>query len=269
MAIVRLADITHPQANQYGGKAASLAKMLAAGFDVPAGFVVDVNSYLDVSPEFEGQVLQAFDDLGAEHVAVRSSAIAEDGAEAAWAGQLDTYLNVTRPTLIHDIQRCWTSLRSDRAEAYAEANNVDLKQQKVAVIVQAMVQSDVAGVAFSTHPVTLDDEVVVIEAGYGLGEAVVAGQITPDNYVVNKVSLEITEKHISNQTKELVKIGDRTGWQTLHQGKQQKLTDEQIKQLTTCVIKLEEEWDRPVDVEWMLCKGKLFPNQCRPITTLT
>src|SRR5690348_7737845 len=123
-----------------GGKGSALAKMLQAGFRVPIGFVVSAAAKT-MNKSLEEKVLAAFDELGAKKVAVRSSAIAEDGAKDAWAGQMDTYLNIGRDGLIEAIEKCWRSSESERAKAYAEEKG--LAAGRVAVVVQAMIDGDI------------------------------------------------------------------------------------------------------------------------------
>ncbi len=267
MSIVRFEDVNEANPGLHGGKGASLAKMVRAGFVVPPGFIIDANSYRKLDDKLKGEILAAFDELGTKYVAVRSSAIAEDGMSAAWAGQLETYLNTTRDELTGRVEDCWNSLSSERAKAYADENNVDLVSQKVAVVVQAMAQSDVSGVAFSAHPITQSREQVVIEAAYGLGEAVVSGQVTPDTYIVNKSSGE-AEKHLAKQTRKLSMVEGETDWWAVEDGDAQKLSDEHIKELTEAVVNLEKFYKFAVDVEWLVKDGTIYITQSRPITTL-
>jgi phosphoenolpyruvate synthase/pyruvate phosphate dikinase len=213
-----------------------------------------------------------FQELDAELVAVRSSATAEDAAGNAWAGQLETYLNTDKSTLLENVKRCWASLYSPRAICY----HIDSKQKcekiSVAVVVQKMVESTVSGVAFSVHPVTENANNIVIEAGIGLGEAVVSGAITPDNYVIEKDSQKIVEKFTSKQNKAIYRLSNgQTGWQAVpkHQRNQQKLTDPQIMELSQMVIKIEKQFGFPSDIEWALLNNAFFILQCRPITTLS
>jgi phosphoenolpyruvate synthase/pyruvate phosphate dikinase len=250
-----------------GGKAQSLGNLLRNNIKSQDGFVITTANFGNMSKELEQQILENFDKLGAEHVAVRSSATSEDSKEAAWAGQLDTFLNVRRDELIEAVQKIWAGLNSDRARAYAKAKNI--KSGKIAVIVQPMLQSEVAGIAFSVHPVTQNQNQIVIEAGLGLGEAVVSGEITPDNYIVGKKSGEILEKHITNQAKKLVQgKSGRNEWRQINYSSQ-KLTDEKIKELTRMVLKVEELYTFPVDIEWLMKDGVLFIMQARPITNLS
>jgi phosphoenolpyruvate synthase/pyruvate phosphate dikinase len=251
-----------------GGKAAALAKMMQAGFNVPEGFVLPAMSSLAALPALQEQLLARFDQLGAIYVAVRSSALNEDGLNATWAGQLDTFLNTDRNTLIQNIERCQASASSVRAQSYAEQQS--LVASPVAVIVQRMIQSDVSGVAFSVQPVTREPNQIVIEAGLGLGEAIVSGEVTPDMYIVTKSSQEIVQVLVSQQIKKLVLNDGVTSWQDAgDSGQVQKLTDEQIRSLAAVVVQLEIFFGYPVDVEWALYENKFYILQSRPITTLT
>ena len=249
-----------------GGKAKALGQLLQDGFRVPDGYVVTTEVKV-IDGETEVEILDKFDRLMSKYVAVRSSAVAEDGKKDAWAGQLDTFLNVKRVDLVEKIRLCQESANSERAKSYAHQKG--LKTDDVAVIVQEMVQSDVSGIAFSTNPITKNGEQVVIEAGFGLNEPIVSGEITPDTYVISKASGEIIQKHIADQTKKLAR-GDNgnNSWQTVENGKDQKLSDSQIKELLEVVKKLEKFFEFPVDVEWTIANNELFILQSRPITTL-
>lgn len=213
-----------------------------------------------------------FQKLNAEFVAVRSSATAEDNASNAWAGQLETYLNTDKKHLLLNVKRCWASLFSPRAICYRlDCQQMDEKIS-VAVVVQKMVESAVSGVAFSVHPVTEDRNNIVIEAGLGLGEAVVSGAITPDNYVIRKDTLAIEKKRVSKQNKAIYRLNTgETGWQAvpLNQIKRQKLADAKIIELSRLVIKIEQHFGFPCDIEWGLIDNAFFILQCRPITTLS
>lgn len=250
-----------------GGKAYALAKMIQAGFNVPRGFVIS-SACPAMTPELQKNILNHFYDLHAKFVAVRSSAVNEDGQAAAWAGQLDTFLNTSENNLVHHIELCWKSTHSPRAQSYAVQKNVE--SGKVGVIVQKMIQSEVSGVAFSVHPVSQDTTKIIIEAGLGLGEAIVSGEITPDAYTVHKSDDTIIDKRLAPQTKKLVinTLGE-TVWEGLGTGMSlQKLSDRHIVQLSAIVRQLEVFFSYPVDVEWALCHNKLYVLQCRPITGL-
>ena len=257
------ADVTH-----VGGKAYALGKMLRVGFIIPNGFVVSANSSNAMTPVLSDVILSAFDKLGTEFVAVRSSAVNEDGIDAAWAGQLDTFLNCTRENLIQSVKDCWESASNARAQSYAQQKGIEAT--KVAVMVQAMVESEVSGVSFSAHPVSGDTTQMVIEAGLGLGEAVVSGQITPDTYILDKKKEQLIEKHIALQKKKLARSdAGTTVWLDVGvEGSAPKLSDEQIIKLCKLTEKLEEFFGYPVDVEWALSNDTIYILQTRPITTL-
>lgn len=247
-----------------GGKAAALATLLRQGFKVPPGFVITAHADLGAA-KTQVALLKAFDSLGTDHVAVRSSAVNEDGASAAWAGQLDTFLNVTRDELIASVKKCRQSMDSKRAKAYASEKGIS--SGKVAVLVQAMVDSEVSGVAFSVHPVSNNRQEMVIEAVLGLGEALVSGHITPDTYIVAKTG-EVKECHVANQTKQSVRGIGGTTWAAIKDGARQKLDDRSIVKLAKQVVKLEKFFGFPVDVEWGWVNKQLYILQSRPITTL-
>jgi phosphoenolpyruvate synthase/pyruvate phosphate dikinase len=259
MTLLDLADTREP--NVVGGKAAALGALVRAGFRVPAGFVATAGA--------ENQaVLARFDALDCEFVAVRSSAVNEDGTGATWAGQLDTFLYVDRSRLLGAIRRCQTSAHSVRAQAYAAQRNQI--SGNVAVLVQQMVASEVSGVAFSVHPVTQRPEHVLVEAGLGLGEAVVSGEITPDNYTVDKTSGQLLDHLVAVQQKQLVQApSGGTTWQKLTPpNAKPKLSPNQLAEIATTAGKIEQLFGFPVDVEWVYAESKLYILQSRAITTL-
>src|SRR3989338_8244170 len=149
------------------------------------------------------EILSSFAELKTEFVAVRSSATAEDSSAAAWAGQLDTFLNTTKANLLENVKKCWASLFTPRAIFYRFEKELHKQKISVAVVVQKMVDSEISGIAFSVHPVTQVDNQIIIEAGYGLGEAIVSGQITPDSYVVEKNEEIILDINVVEQNKML------------------------------------------------------------------
>ncbi len=222
--------------------------------------------------EIVREIKELFKKMGASFVAVRSSATAEDSSTAAWAGQLETYLNTTEENLIENIKKCWASLFTPRAIFYRFEKDLHKQRISVAVVVQKMIQSDVSGIAFSVHPVTEDRNQLIIEAGYGLGEAIVSGSITPDSYVAEKEPLKILDKNVYAQEKSLVKSEEGgTEWKEVAQAdvEKQKLTDNQVLELTKIIINIEDHYGFPVDVEWALENGKFYLTQSRPITTLS
>lgn len=205
------------------------------------------------------------------YVAVRSSATAEDSSQASWAGELETYLNTNQTTLLKHVKDCWSSLFTPRAIFYRHEKKMHKAKVSVAVVVQAMVQSEIAGIAFTVHPVTKDKKQMIIEAGYGLGEAVVSGQITPDSYVIDKSAFTILDINVAEQARYLVqKTGGGNVWKNLTkaQGSKQKLTGRQIIELAKICLNIERHYKFPCDIEWAYAKGKFYITQSRPITTL-
>ncbi|PIY92640.1 MAG: hypothetical protein CO030_01210 [Candidatus Magasanikbacteria bacterium CG_4_9_14_0_2_um_filter_42_11] len=227
--------------------------------------------------DIASEILLAFDELGFEFVAVRSSATAEDSSIASWAGELDTFLNTKREHVLEKIKECWSSLFTPRAIFYRYEKNLHDAYVGVAVVIQQMVQSEISGITFTVHPVTQDDNQMIIEAGYGLGEAIVSGQVTPDSYIVSKVDMMIEDIHIGGQKKKLVKSGTgsmglETGineWIELsEEGQKQKLSGKQIIELAELCMIVEKHYGFPCDIEWAFADGVFYITQSRPITTL-
>ena len=216
------------------------------------------------------EIQKEFKKINAKFVAVRSSATSEDSSSAAWAGQLETYLNTTQKDLLLNVKKCWASLFTPRAIFYRFEKGLQKEFISVAVVVQKMVQSEISGIAFSVHPVTQDYNQMIIEAGYGLGEAIVSGSVTPDSYVVKKNEMEIDDVNISKQEKMLAKTAKGNEWVEIPTSNQekQKLKDEEILELSRLIKKIELHYGFPCDIEWAKEGNKLYITQSRPITTL-
>ncbi len=226
----------------------------------------------EISKKLSKDILSYFKKLKTKFVAVRSSATSEDSASVAWAGQLDTYLNTTEKNILFNVKRCWGSLFTSRAIFYRFEKNLQNKYISVAVVIQKMVNSEKSGIAFSVHPVTEDYNQLIIEAGYGLGEAIVSGAITPDSYIVSKKPLKILEQNISEQSKAMYRcLKKGTKWKELTKklGGSQVLSKSQILSLSNLIKKIENHYGFPVDIEWAIEKNKIYITQSRPITTLT
>lgn len=224
----------------------------------------------EMPTDIVSEVQKFFKELSAKYVAVRSSATAEDSSAAAWAGQLDSYLNTTEETLLKNVKKCWASLFTPRAIYYRFEKSLHKQKISVAVVVQKMIQSEMSGIAFSVHPVTQNRNQIIIEAGFGLGEAVVSGSITPDSYVIEKNSQKILDKNISVQTRALVRSETENVWIDLpkEKGGQQVLTDNEIIELGNLIKQIENHYGFPVDIEWAKENDQFFIVQSRPITTL-
>lgn len=203
-------------------------------------------------------------------VAVRSSATAEDLPEASFAGQQETYLNIQgSDEVVNAVQRCWASLFTARAVYYRKKQGFDTEKVGLCAVVQKMVNSEVSGIMFTADP-TGDLEKIIIEAGYGLGETIVSGSITPDNYVVSKKEMKLESKKINKQEWMLVKEGKENARVNLGEGKarSQKLIDQKVLELATIGQKIEDHYKKPMDIEWAMENEILYIVQARPITTL-
>jgi pyruvate,water dikinase len=224
------------------------------------------------SKEIEKEVLSAIKQLGTSPVAVRSSATSEDSKSDAWAGQLDTFLYVTSEgDILEKIKRCWASLFNKRALFYRIAKNLIDKEISVAVVIQKMVNSEKSGIAFSLNPISNNKKEIIIDAGYGLGQAIVSGQITPDNYIVSK-DLNIKEKTKGKQEKALFRKENDSGtsWKDLSSKDKEDfvLSKDQILELSKIILNLEKDFGYPVDVEWAIEDNKIYITQCRAITSI-
>jgi len=300
-----------------GGKGANLGELTKAGIPVPPGFIVTTVGYFNfleeaglreemgnilepLNPDDSEQLLQistkikdaitsaempqdiadeireAYKKLGGL-VAVRSSATAEDLPDASFAGQQSTFLNIQgEDNVVVAVQECWASLFEPRAMFYRNEHGIDHMQVGIAVPVQRMVQSEAAGVLFTMEPVTNESK-ITIEAVYGLGEAVVSGEMTPDHYLVDKERFTILEKQIVEQDWQLVKRSesdsDIDGTNVKlpvsdELRKEQKLSDDEIISLAKLGAKIEDHYQFPQDIEWAKEGGELYVVQTRPITTL-
>lgn len=232
-------------------------KVLILGAEIPQDIACEIQKF--------------FKKLNSKFVAVRSSATAEDSASAAWAGQLESYLNTTEENLLENVRKCWASLFTPRAIFYRFEKRLNSQKISVAVVVQKMIDSEVSGVTFSVHPVTQDKNQLIIEASFGLGEAIVSGQITPDSYVIEKEPRRIIDKNVQVQNRGLYRSGKGGNeWRDIpkEQGEKQVLSDKEILELSQIIIQIENHYGFPVDIEWAKEKGKFYIIQSRPITTL-
>ncbi len=227
----------------------------------------------EMPPEIIKEIKEAYVKLGGFPVAVRSSATAEDLPDASFAGQQATYLNMQTPAqVVEAVQKCYASLFEARAIYYRSVNKFDHMKVGIAVPVQLMVQSDVSGIMFTVDPVTQDQNRLVIEAGYGLGEAIVSGSVTPDRYLIDKQNLTIVDKEINTQEWKIVrnaKGGDKhVNVDKELQSAPKIMYDDTILELAKLGLEIERHYGKPQDTEWALENGKVYFVQSRPITTL-
>ncbi|KAB7514808.1 phosphoenolpyruvate synthase [Halosegnis rubeus] len=218
-------------------------------------------------------MLDAYADLddGDAFVAVRSSATAEDLPDASFAGQQETFLNIQGEKLIQRVKECWASLFTQRAIYYRNEQGFDHEAVDIAVVVQRMVDAEKSGVLFTSHPSTGEPK-LIIEAAWGLGEAVVSGSVSPDNYVVDRDTGEVLEHTVADK-KLLMEKDSETGETVEREVSEEKRTapvlePEEIERLVELGNRAEAHYDSPQDVEWALVDGEVYMLQSRPITTI-
>jgi pyruvate,water dikinase len=312
MTVCLLDEVRADDVDLVGGKAASLGELTSAGLPVPPGFVVTASTYrtfieesgideelfaaMDVDTEeakalkrasetahdllmgtpmpeeLREEIVEAYRELGDEvFVAVRSSATAEDLPDASFAGQQETFLNVTEEDLLRRVKECWASLFSQRAIYYRNQKGFDHSEVDIAVVVQQMVDAEKSGVLFTSHPSTGDPR-VIIEAAWGLGEAVVSGSVSPDNYVVDRETGSVEETTVAD--KKLMHTRDEETGKTVEREvpedlrNEQVLSDDEIGQLVEMGRLVEDHYGTPQDVEWAIVGGDVYMLQSRPITTI-
>ena len=313
MTVLWLEDVRADDLEAVGGKAASLGEMLSADLPVPPAFIVTADTYrsfiedtgieeelfdaVDVDsddskalaeaaehaqelirnteiPDKQREgILSAYDRIGEEaSVAVRSSATAEDLPDASFAGQQETFLNVTRDALLDRVRECWASLFTQRAIYYRQEQGFDHDAVDIAVVVQEMVDAEKSGVMFTSHPST-GAPVVTIEAAWGLGEAVVSGAVTPDNYVIDRATGEVNETTVAE--KKVMHVRDpetgKTAERAVPEDKRasQVLSTAELDTLRELGEEIEEYYGSPQDVEWAIADDEVYLLQSRPITTIT
>ena len=305
--ILHLAALNRNDLSRAGGKGANLGEMLSAGLPVPPGFCILTDAYRDfvidnhleeiivrecaaadagdpAALENASSAIRArFEDghlpsglkeeisaayLNFWNVAVRSSATAEDLPELSFAGQQDTYLNVVgENALLTAVVRCWSSLWTARAIGYRARSGIPHGEVALAVVVQAMIPSEAAGVLFTVNPLSGRRTEIVIDATLGLGEALVAGKVEPDHYVV--VDGKISEKRLGAKALSIRGL-EGGGTQTVVEqaAERQALPDEGILELARLGQKAAAHFGVPQDVEWSWAGGSLWLVQSRPVTSL-
>ncbi|UNK70881.1 PEP/pyruvate-binding domain-containing protein [Microbacterium sp. H1-D42] len=295
--VVGLDELGRGDLDVAGGKGANLGELLRAGLPVPGGFVVTTDAYAqaaeavglaervaDAEPEelrrmlqqapitdaLRAQVHEAYATLGGEvAVAVRSSATAEDLPGAAFAGQQDTYLNIVGVDAVIDaIRNCWASLWTDRAVSYRRERRVDPHTVRIAVVVQVLVDADLAGVMFSADPVTGARDRIVVDAAAGLGEAVVSGMVTPDHYLLSAdgEQLEFTAGRADIAIRSIEGGGVREV--AAPASDSPLLNATQLRGLAGYARAAERHFGRPQDMEWAIADGEILILQARPMTAL-
>jgi pyruvate,water dikinase len=261
-----LADLRSADAAGFGGKSASLGELMAAGLPVPPGFAVSA----EATEAALDEVVSAYRALGEPPVAVRSSAIGEDSDETTFAGLQDTYLWVRGPDRVcAAVRDCWASLDNPEAVSYRERMAVEGKPA-MGVTVQAMVDAEVSGVMFTCNPVNGDPSSVAVNAGWGLGLAVVGGEVTPDEYRLSKVTGEVLHRGLGPKQVEYRAGPDGPKRVEVPEERRDAacLDDERLAELLELGRRVERHFGSPQDIEWAIDReGELFLLQSRPVTT--
>lgn len=272
------------EAARTGGKASNLARLCAI-HPVPPGFCLTASAYerwadlvdaqgAAIPPELTALVGSAYAALAARSgvaepvVAVRSSAVDEDGASASFAGIYVTYLNVRGlDRVLGSIVRCWASAKDPRVAAYRHKQG--LGPAGVGVLVQELVAADAAAVAFSINPATGASDQLVINANYGLGESVVSGVVTPDTWILRKPDLSRVRFSLGHKEQMTVLTPDGTHEVPVLRTLRSRpcLRDSQVQQLGKLALELEQTLGWPVDLETAFRGDTLYLLQCRPVTT--
>ena len=310
-SILFLDEITRRDIKKVGGKGANLGEMKHSKLPVPNAFCITTRMYdefiinnnlgkyitdrinnvtiksLDkvgnsirekikegkITKELEIEIKRALNKFPQNtYFSIRSSATVEDSQYTSFAGQQDTYLNVQGLENIKEsIIECWASLYTDRSILYRRQHNIKDKDISMAVVIQQMVKSEYSGIMFTADMVTGNRNTISIDAGFGLGEALVSGIITPDSYKVNKESLEIIEEYISDKKYAIIPKEEGGVENTLLEGnisKKRVLTDFYIEKLARLALKIEKLYKTPQDIEWCIEKNQIYIVQSRPITSL-
>lgn len=255
----------------YGGKADSLLRLKSNGFKVPEFFIIDINDYKQflednnlmenikrylkdgkrelislaiingkINEKLKSKIKEEFKKLNSKFVSVRSSALNEDGKNKAFAGQYNSYLNVTEKNLLEKIKLCWISFYNESVSEYCE----DISVLGMNVVIQEMIDSDYSGVVFSIDPTSNTNNYSIIELVKGLGENLVSGKVTPTKFLIrrttNNIDLKIGNIDIDNKI---------------------------IKNLEKLVLKIEKIYQCPMDIEYSIKNNIIYILQARPITT--
>ena len=228
----------------------------------------------EMPEDLREEVLASYEDIGDDEafVAVRSSATAEDLPDASFAGQQETFLNVTGEDLLDRVKRCWASLFTQRATYYRQEQGFAHDTVDIAVVIQQMVAAEKSGVMFTSHPST-GERKVIIEAAWGLGEGVVSGSVTPDNYVIDRESGAVTDVEIADKKTMYAKdpeTGETNERPVPEEKRNERVIDEaEIERLVELGERVEEHYETPQDVEWAIFEGEVYMLQSRPITTIS
>jgi len=310
MLVLDFNQISKKDIDIAGGKGANLGEMTASAIPVPNGFVITAEAYrlfieennlkedfsarlekaqndeaklleaaehfraaiknAALPPALESEIRKGFTLLGAERVAVRSSATAEDLPDASFAGQQETYLNVQGiDEVLLQVKNCYASLWTNRAVCYRQNKGYDQFSVALAVVVQEMIESEKAGVLFTANPVNGNKNEMQINASLGLGESIVSGKVTADSFICSKDGK--VKSSVCGVKKMQIVYADRGTREIPVEASLQKklcLSEQEIKSLCSEAVKIEEHFGSPMDIEWAIKDGKIYILQARAITTL-
>jgi phosphoenolpyruvate synthase/pyruvate phosphate dikinase len=287
MELLWLEDAAAQDLRQVGGKVAHLSR-LATRYTVPTGFCLTTEAFhrwtqstsstgLELPPDLHALLLVAYSALAERtqtdtpRIAVRSSAVDEDGAGASFAGQYETFLNIAGvEAAAQAILRCWQTARSERVSAYRQQHGLPANGMRMAVLLQQMVTADAAAFVFSANPITNDRSQMVINATWGLGASIADGTVTPDTYIVSKEDLSVVSYQVADKQQMTVMGPDGTREVPVPRFLRIRpaLTGDQIQKVCQLALSLEAEMGWPVDVECAWSREQLYLLQCRPVTAL-
>jgi pyruvate,water dikinase len=299
-------EIKEPKILELGGKGYSLIGLMKNGFNIPKGFMItsetffkflkknnfldiikrliseiNENNYQEKSKEIRNLILKgkmpkeiiseiknALKKLNGQFVSIRSSAVSEDSLKASFAGLHDTFLNVKMKLtpVLENVKRCWASLFNERGLIYRIKKKIP-HFEGIAVIVQEMISAEISGITFTKHPT--DEKSLLVEASYGLGDIIVGGRVEPDDYIIDRKTLEIKEKKIGKKEKMSITINGNTKIIETEKelAKGQVLPDNKIKEIAKVCLKIEKIFNYPQDIEWCIADNKLWILQSRAITS--
>jgi len=300
-----LSEIKEPKISELGGKGYSLAVLMNNSFNVPKGFVItsqaffnflryknflnkiqkitsqiNESNFQEKSKDIKGLILnkkmpkeivseikEGVNKLDVKYVSARSSAVSEDSLKASFAGLHDTFLNIkAEPDLVlENIRKCWASLFNERAVIYRIKKGIP-HLEGIAVVIQEMIPAEISGITFTVHPT--NEKSLIIEASYGIGDMIVCGKLTPDDYIVDRETLEILEKRIGNKRKMSICRGGEIKIIDVEKEHTEKqvINDETINKIARTCLDVEDVFKYPIDIEWCIFDNKLWLLQSRPIT---
>jgi pyruvate,water dikinase len=259
-----------------GGKGSLLAQLYQAGFPVPDGFVILPAAFVEdeLTDQAWSQIQSHLQQLRTENsqvaFAVRSSAMSEDSAQASFAGEFETVLNVqTDEEIRQAIHTVYHSRQNERVQAYSQAKGLSTAHE-IAIIIQELVPADSSGVLFTANPVTGQRDQAMISAAWGLGESIVGGLVTPDTVIVDKSTGRVLTRETADKQVQTVRLESGTTEQPVPDQLRRTavLSDEKAAELVKLGVQIEEHFGMPMDIEWALVGEQLTILQARPITAL-